>query len=370
MSPKHNKTAQTDFAVVEYSSKSGDIWRHAPGHPNYLEDPAQVIDPTSFGCYVSALVGEHIPLTKLANRSIWRRVAKRLTGSWPSYPLDYFSRFGLLMVVHQLSEASEIVHFLRRLKRAYPKLFIIGVPTQPFGLLRQHLSENQAAKRHFVDYMKYCNIFVTVVKATQPWYEALSKTPVAYLPQIYPVHFAVRFHQPRAKKDKAIFVAGVTERPGITQGFVAAKRLQQQFPNYIIRLTQIPGVPLDMRQLAGSRYEIVPFRPWREHLPWLAKQALTINTDYTLTRGRVQVDCAAVGTPSLGGNSDGQTDLFPKLASTPQTEVADLVAQGRRLLVDSRYYQQLVENAQARLAKYDYEESAARLLMLVKSYRG
>ena len=73
-----------NFAVIEYASKTGDIWRHQPGKPNYLEDPAKVIDPTSFGCYVSALEGEHIPLTKLIGTSnLYNRVVKKLTGSWP-----------------------------------------------------------------------------------------------------------------------------------------------------------------------------------------------------------------------------------------------------------------------------------------------
>ncbi len=359
------------FAVVEYTSKTGEIWRHTPNKPNYLEDPARVIDPTSFGCYVSALSGEHIPLTKLINtRSLFKRSVKKVTGSWPqNYSLDYLKRFDTLLVVHQISNAHEITAFVKRLKRELPRLFILGVPTQPYGILRSHLESNAKAKQNFVAYMNACDLFLTVVEATKDWYESLDSTPVAYLPQIYPARFAAQFWQPRERKDKIIFAAGVTDRPAIAKGFQVARHLQKDFPDYTIQVTQIPDIPMDFSALKDSQYEVVPFQPWREHLPHLAKKMLVINTDYTLTRGRVQVDCAAVGTPSLGANSDGQTDLFPALAATPDTAVDDLVALGKKLLTDETYYRQTVQTAQDKLKKYDYQESATRLEMLVKSFR-
>ena len=360
-----------NFAVVEYSSKSGEIWRAAPDRPNYLEDPEKVIDPTSFGCYVSALAGEHIPLTKFVGKDkLANKIIKRLTGSWPpGYSIEYFSRFDVLLVVHQISDAHEIASFTKRLRSAYPHIVIIGVPTQPFGLLKAHFAANPMAQANFISYMNDCSVFLTVVKETKSWYESLTRTPTAYLPQIYPVHFAAQFHQERSAKERAIFAAGITNRSNIAQGFIAARRLQREFSDYVIRITTIPGVSLDLRELGGARYEVVPFQPWREHLPWLARQTLVINTDYTFTRGRVQADSAAVGTPSLGGNSDAASDLFPELSSTPETSTAELVDKGRRLLSDAAFYERTVSEAAEKLKKYDYEESAARLLMLAKSYK-
>ena len=361
-----------NFAVIEYSSKSGDIWHHQPGQPNYLQDPGKVIDPTSFGCYVSAFSGEHIPLTKLiGTRSLLKRSFKKITGSWPqNYSLDYLKKFNTLLVVHQISNAHEIAAFVKRLKRELPRLFILGVPTQPYGLLRPHLENNPKAKQDFVAYINACDLFLTVVEATKDWYASLTATPVKYLPQIYPAHFAAQFWQPREHKDKIIFAAGVTDRPDITKGFQVARRLQKEFPDYTIEVTQIPGISMDFSALKSSPYEVVPFQQWREHLPQLAKKMLIINTDYTLTRGRVQADCAAVGTPSLGADSDGQTDLFPALASTPDTSAEKLVALGKKLLTDKTYYQQTVQTARDRLQKYNYEESAVRLQLLVKSAGG
>lgn len=357
------------FTVVEYSSKSGDIWRPAPGKPNYLEDSEKVIDPTSFGCYVSALAGEHIPLTKLVGANlITNKIIKRLTGAWPpNYSIKYLAKFDTLMVVHQISDAHEIARLLLRLKQELPNIFIIGVPTQPYGILKPHLESNPKARKHFITYMNNCDVFLSVVKSTQNWYESMTNTRVVYLPQIYPAHYATQYHQARAQKEQTIFVAGITDRPNVIQGFTVAKALQKEFPNYRINITRIPGINTNLSKLEGAAYNIVPFQQWRQHLPWLSKQMIVINTDYTFTRGRVQVDCAAVGTPSVGGNSDGQTDLFPQLASTEATQTDQLISLGRRLILDQNYYLQTTTEALAKLRKYDYQESVARLQLLIKT---
>lgn len=365
-----------DFAVIEYHSKSGGVWRHTEARPNYLADPLKEIDPTSFGCYVSALAGEHIPLTWLilgqknkCTRFIFKGI-KRLRGRWPHWhSLAYLKKFDVLMVVHQLSDAHEIVHFLRRLRHTFPSTFVIGVPTQPFGSLQPHLDTYPAAKQTFIDYMNLCNIFLTVVKSTQSWYEALTTTPVVYMPQPYPVQYARDWFMPRTQKEPIILVAGVTQRPDIKKGQQAAVALQKKFPQYTIVVPKVADMDYDDTHLQGARWQFLPFEEWREHLTTLGRATLVMNTDYTQTRGRVQTDCAAVGTPSLGADSDGQVDLFPELATTPATPVADIIALGEKLLSDTTYYDHIVTYARERLKKYDYESSVARIQALVKTYR-
>lgn len=357
------------FAVIEYNSKTGKIWRHTPEKPNYLADPQKEIDPTSFGGYVSALNAEHIPILHFVGVNAVKKVYKRLTGHWPTYSLDYLKQFNTLLVVHQISDAHEIASVVKRVRKELPHIFILGVPTQPFGILKPYLESHPEAKQHFIDYLNQCHVFISVVKATNWWYESLTKTPVIYLPQIYPAHYANQYVLPRENKSKIILAAGITDRPSITQGFTAAAQLQKEFPEYGIHVTQIPGVSLDLSALQNSNFQIQSFQNWRDHLPYLAQIMLIINPDYTFTRGRVQVDAAAVGTPSLGGNSDAASDLFPELASSPETSTKELVAKGRRLLTDNAYYKKIVNYAADRLKKYDYEESAARLQLLVKQYR-
>ena len=363
------------FAVVEYSSKSGDVWRHSPDRPNYLADPQTEIDPTSFGCYVSALAGEHIPLTGLIlgpTQSIsqptrtYRKLVKRITSSWPSYSIEYLAQFDVLMLVHQLSDAHEVVRVMERLRAIPNPPFIIGVPTQPYGLLRKAIDDDPQIEEQLREFILACDVFISVVQETVGWYEDISQTPVVYLPQPYPTSYAASFAKAFADKHPEILVAGVTQRDNIKQGHIVARELQKKLPHYTIRLPKVDAYEYDYSELQGATYDVLPFEQWRDHLKTLSETALVINTDYTLTRGRVQTDCAAVGTPSLGGNSDGTRDLFPELRSDPTSDVDMIIKKGVTLLTDHSYYQRITQYAAERLQKYDYEESAARLSLLVQ----
>lgn len=366
------------FAVVEYSSKTGGIWYHRDDRPNYLADPQHEIDPTSFGCYVSALKGEHIPLLGLITGKItpsfepvtlYRKLMKRWTNKWPTYSLEYLTKFDALLYVHQLSNAHELVAALQRLRQLPKRPFIIGVPTQPYGILVDALQQDTAAKKHFIDFMDACDVFISIVEDTTSWYAAQTKTPVEYLPQPYPAHYATRFYQPQSAKKKTILVAGVTQRDNIRKGQLVAKKLQQQHPEYDIIIPKVPEYEYDESNLIGSRFEMLPFEEWQQHLETLARTSLVINTDYTFTRGRVQADCAAVGTPSVGSNSDGQRDLFPEQFSLSKMSVDKLVAISNKLLTDRDYFDRTTAHATKQLKKYDYEASAERLQALVDKYQ-
>lgn len=369
------------FAVVEYDSKSGNVWRHSSQRPNYLANPQKEIDPTSFGCYVSALAGEHIPLKGLVigpiNQTsglniLYRKIYKRLLHNWPSnYSLDYLLRFDALLMVHQLSDTSDMIRAIRRLKklRTDTQPLLIGVPTQPYGLLKQTTTTNPKAAQELKEFINECDVFVSVVKQTTSWYANQSSTPVKYLPQPYPVLYASQYLLPRTQKEKTILIAGVSQRPNIIQGQQVASLLQQHFPEYEIIVPKVPNLNYNTTQLSNTRYRILPFELWQKHLTTLAKTALVINTDYTMTRGRVQTDCAAVGTPSLGGNSDAQTDLFPELASTPSTPTNTLFQLGQKLLTNERFFNSTIAHAHANLQKYNYQQSASRLLNLIEEIR-
>lgn len=365
------------FAVIEYSSKTKHIWRHTEGRPNYLCDPVKEIDPTSFGCYVSALQGEHIPLTSLitgANVNLIarfvRKVIKRLTHSWPqTYSLTYLKQFNALLVVYQLSDGHEMVEFLKRVRKENPRTVILGVPTQPYGILVDAWNADDEKKKEIQEFITQCDVFLTIVKSTLPKWQILTRTKVVYMPQPYPATFALQRFQMRSKKHAIIFVAGVTSRDTITKGQKVAVLLQKKFPSYRIQMAEVEGMELDVTALHGSTYDILPFQMWQEHLTMLSRVALVINTDYTYTRGRVQTDCAAVGTPSIGANSDAQDDLFPKLHADRGTSIEKLVLQGEQLLTDSSYYEDVVKTARDRLLQYTYEQSKQRMEDLVEAIR-
>lgn len=355
------------FAVVEYSTKTNRVWRHTPARPNYYGDPQHEIDPTSFACYTSALLGEHIPLRSFITGGMLHRLYKRVVGRWPqTYALQYFAPFTTLLVVHQISAARDLTAFVRRVKAQYPHLAVIGVPTHPFGLLELAWQKDQSVKKNLIRFAQACDVFISIVKSTVSTWEQVIQRRVYYLPQPYPVEYARQFFKRRSEKQNIIFVAGVTDRPTIVLGQQVATAVQKQLPSFLIRVTATPGVRLDSHHLSGSRFEVVPFENWQEHLKTLAKIALVINTDFTQTRGRVQMDGAAVGTPTLGADSDAQLDLFPRLAATLRTPLDQLVEHACHLLRDKNYYTALVTAAQNRLAYYTYERSAERLRTLVR----
>ena len=366
------------FAVVEYTSKSGKIWKHQTDKPNYLADPAKEIDPTSFGCYVSALDGEHIPLkgiiTGTAAPVSWatilgRRVYRKFLGHWPTtYDISYLLQFDILMVVHQLSDSHEMVSLLQRLRQHSPRPFLIGVPTQPFGLLQNRLEADMAANVDVRAHMDACDVFLTVVDSTLPAWQQKSTTPVVYMPQPYPVAFASQYAKPQSQKKPILFVAGVTDRPNIALGHKVARKIQVKYPQYSIHVTDTPGHTQDLSGLAGGTFATQAFLPWQEQLEYLSQVSLVINTDYTRTRGRVQVDCAAVGTPAIGADSDAQRDLFPDLFADQNTTADELIARAIRLLENKDWYTEVASKARERLAKYTYELSKQRILALVEKY--
>jgi len=357
------------FAVIEYNSKSGDIWKHTPEHPNYLADPQKEIDTTSFGCYVSALSGEHIPLTKLIGaNNPFKRIYRKITGQWPqNYSLQYLANLDVAIVVYDTGNGAEITSFTKRLKNAYPNIKLLGVPTQPYGVLVERWTQNPAIKEGLVNFMDACDAFLVLVRSTIAATKELTKTPIIYAPQPYPVEHAGQSFKPLASKNPIIFVAGVTERNNITKGQEVAVRLQKKFPECTIQVTKISDHDLDTSRLEGSNYKIVPFELWQEHLEYLSQVKLVINTDYTQTRGRVQVDSAAVGTISIGSNSDAQYDLYPEFASEPETSVDELVELGSRILSDNQTYLNSVKHAQDILPTYNYKQSARRITELIQA---
>jgi hypothetical protein len=351
------------FAVVEYSSKSGDIWQHTKERPNYLCDPALEMDPTSFGCYVSAMSGEHIPLVKIINTaSFINRLYRKINGHWPNqYSLDYFGKFDRLLVIHEAANSATLTSFIRRLKSRYPHLKILGVPTQPYGLLRLQWHHDHQILTNLQEFSQACDAFITIAKSTTESWQNITQRPVYYLPQPYPVEFATKYWKPQAEKQPIIFIPGVTDRPQIILGHQVAVALQKQFPDHVIHVTATPNTPLDLSVLTGANYQVQTFLPWHDHLRYLSAVKLVINTDFTQTRGRVQMDCAAVGTSSVGADSDAQLDLFPHQAAGPKDSLDEIIAAARDLLANKKKYQTTIDFARAKLPFYSYEQSAHRI---------
>lgn len=420
------------FACVEYTTKTGAIWRHRPERPNYLCDPEKEIDPTSFGCYTSTLAGEHIPLIGLIYGSLERPptaierarqgLMRKLTGTFSRYDLRSLKRFDVLLVIYQLSHDDELVRFIHRARAELPDTVLVSCSSPPFGRLRAHWKDHPETALRYRQFLDASHLNMNVCRATVPYYYFLSRTPSLYLPQPYPVEYALdqtkhagagdvpegpttrtdaegplhgahgvsgaspvpgqidrgigadrRKWEDPVRQDPPLrpilYVAGDTVRPDIMTGHLIARVLQQRHPELLIRVTKTPEFLLNTAFLRGARYEVVPFRPWAEQLQELASTRLVINTDLWWTRGRVPVDCAAAGVPCVGTTSDGQTELWPDLAGSESLEIDHLLALAERALTDEEFRSRVVAKAQRRLTNYQYVRTAERFTRAVELAR-
>lgn len=206
------------FACIEYTTKTRTIWRHTPKRPNYLCDPEKEIDPTSFGCYTSALHGEHLPLTGLIYGSLNRPpsllqrarqdLQRRRHGAFASFDLSPLRQFDVLLVIYQTSYDDELVRFVERAHRELPDTIVVTCSSPPFGRLREHWKEHPETAERYRAFLDASHFNMNVCRATVPYYRFLSSTPSLYLPQPYPVEYALEQASPPRNWDESSAEAG------------------------------------------------------------------------------------------------------------------------------------------------------------------
>ncbi len=361
------------FACVEYTTKTRRVWIPSEEHPNYLGDPLTEIDPTSFGSYTTAFQGQHVPLTgailgQLDGNvlgGIYQRLHWRLLGSWGNYSIKYFKNFDTILAVYDWHRGREMADFVKRIRKELPGVVVVGVPTQPFGQLRDRWRNDGNQLTYLRNFYDSCHAVLSIVRATVQYQQSLTSTPVVYLPQPYPAEYAVQFRHSPQDKEPIIFIAGETSRPDIMAGHLAAKEIQRKHKNFRIHVTETPDSELNLQLLKDTIFESVPFKPWREYLPYLASVKIVINMDQWWTRGRVQADCAAIGTPSIGGPSDGQQELFPDLLVRDVEDFNTAVNLAQRLLGDESFYDMVTEKARHRVQSYNFANTVERFSRLV-----
>lgn len=193
------------FACIEYTTKTRRIWRPTPEKPNYLCDPDKEIDPTSFGCYTTALDGEHIPLTGLIYdsathppskiRRLRQDLFRRRHGAFGPYSLAYLKKFDVLLVIYQISNSHELVRFVERTREEFPDTILVSCSSPPFGRLREHWKDHPETAERYRAFLAATHVNMNVCRATVPFYRAFTPTPSLYLPQPYPVEYALSVAQ-------------------------------------------------------------------------------------------------------------------------------------------------------------------------------
>ncbi|MDD5627235.1 MAG: hypothetical protein PHW01_04490 [Patescibacteria group bacterium] len=363
------------FACIEYSTKTGRIWQPTPEKPNYLCDPETEIDPTSFGCWTSAFSGEHIPVNFLRRRqnphTLSYKLGRKLDLTMekiqrkPIYRnLDYLKKFNLILfLVHSFSMPL-MADLIRKTKKVNPNAIYLGSIVSPLGILRE-VWKKENEFRAFKTFANNCNIFINVNHDAQDYLQSFLPAKVVYFPQFYPFEYAHRFFKKREEKEKVILVAGETGRTDNFAGQFAAVQIQKKYPEFLIQVVDYPRSNIAPLETAHARFEIIPFLKWQENLKRLACFFLVINMDQTWTLGRLQADCAAVGTPSIGINANNQLEFFPKLSIPDIAGIKQGIELAEKLISDPAFYQNIQQHASAKLSENNYAKSKEKLLKIL-----
>ncbi|MDP2918428.1 MAG: hypothetical protein Q8N68_02935 [bacterium] len=370
-------TKNIHFACIEYSTKTGKIWRPTPEKPNYLCDPESEIDPTSFGCWTSALSGEHIPVNFLRRHHNPRSVAyklgrkkdvilEKIKGKPIYHNLSYLKKFNLvLFLIHNFS-MPQMADLIKRAKKINPEALILGSIVSPLGLLRETWKREKGF-RQFKKFADACDIFINVNRAAEDYLESILNTKVLYFPQFYPFAYARQFFKKREEKEKIILVAGETERLDNLSGQFSAIKIQKKYPEFLIQIVDYPDFNAAPLKIAKARFEIIPFLKWQENLKRLSRVFMVINTDAIWTLGRLQADAAAVGTPSIGINANNQMEFFPSLSVPDISGTCQIYTLAEKLILDEQFYCNAQQEGVAKIAENDYEKSKERLFEIIKN---
>ncbi len=373
-------TKNIHFACVEYSTKTGKIWRPTPEKPNYLCDPESEIDPTSFGCWTSALSGEHIPVNFLRRRQnphtlaykLGRKkdlILEKINGKSVYHNLSYLKKFNLvLFLIHNFS-MPQMADLIKRAKKINPEAIFLGSIVSPLGLLRETWKKEKGF-RQFKKLADACDIFINVNREAEDYLESILNTKVLYFPQFYPFEYAHQFFRRKEEKEKIILVAGETERLDNLAGQFSAIKIQKKYPEFLIQVVDYPDLNIAPLKIAKADFTIIPFLKWQENLKRLARVFMIINTDAIWTLGRLQADAAAVGAPSIGINSNNQLEFFPKLSVSDIAGNSQIFTLAEKLILDEQFYCNIQQEAAAKLAENDYEKSKERLKEVIKNHLG
>ncbi|MCL5030736.1 MAG: hypothetical protein M1480_17125, partial [Bacteroidetes bacterium] len=168
-----------------------------------------------------------------------------------------------------------------------------------------------------------------------------------------------KYFKLNSEKDNVIFIGASTQRIDNVWSALLAKKIQSDFPQFIIKLIWTKDFNLEV--LKNARFEILPRLSWEQYLSETSKSKLIINMDNWWTNGRVPTDAAAVGTPCIGVNSGRQVELFPSLSFNDIIGNANALETSRQLLNSEEIFQKVTCYSYKELQKYSYEEGTKRI---------
>jgi len=376
------------FCTIEHTNKV--VWKYKQGQPNYLCDPDTEIDPTAYGCWVSAMQGENLPISflrygKKYKNNFWGKIYRlqdKIAGRTLFRNIKYLKKFNIILALAHRFNFQEIVDCLEEARKVNRKAFYIGVLGNCPGLIRQAILEKKNFQG-FIKFLKAVDLFINNYQEAQKYFELLSQTidsqnklgekknseKIVFLPQFYPFHFAKEFKKNYQEKEKIIHLAGPTDREDNLANQYVAVALQREFPEFLITIPNLDNLNIEPLKLARARYKVFPQMKWQDYLSELSRSFLVLNLDNIWTMGRVVADCAGVGTPCIGINATNQFKMFPSLRVEDMIGIQQAVILGKKLIEERKFYEHVVKYACEKVEEQNYKKRKRALIEILKRYK-
>lgn len=367
-----------EFACIVYRTKSGRIWKARENKPNYLCNPETEIDHTAYGTWTSALQGEHIPLiwitegktdlpmNELVKRQsfigtrILNKIQSKVNNNCISIfsNIEYLNKFDLILLCLNYEVPNIFANLAKAIKNRFPAKIILTTHDFNLGRIREFW-RNSNWFMNFRELINTTDAFLVSNPGVESYFGLVCDKPIIYFPQLYPVDHTRKYFKLNSEKDNVIFIGASTQRIDNVWSALLAKKIQSDFPQFIIKLIWTKDFNLEV--LKNARFEILPRLSWEQYLSETSKSKLIINMDNWWTNGRVPTDAAAVGTPCIGVNSGRQVELFPSLSFNDIIGNANALETSRQLLNSEEIFQKVTCYSYKELQKYSYEEGTKRI---------
>lgn len=225
-----------------------------------------------------------------------------------------------------------------------------------------------------INLMQEVNLVTTFYERMISYFEAMTSTPVVYLPMCYPYSYAKNYRAEQT--DVRVLVPGnvwngeLGGRRDDIGSCLIAHRLARLHDEIKITLmdrkihTQIKEPATLITNLAdrihgkdiSSRITLCGSYKWKEFLGFASVHSLSIHWDWCFTTGRMAADMAALGIPHIGGNSDHAEHFFPSLSGKAVHEwnLDRAIALCEDALYDKQFREWVIKEADAWGERIDY----------------
>lgn len=275
---------------------------------------------------------------------------------------DYFNEFDLVMIALR----QEIIEVGIKVKRKSKAKVVVFLDSE-VDHFTTHIPRDQQAK--MVELLNIVDAVAVLHDESIPLFKALTSRPVGLIGLPFPL-----------KKVREI-CPPVQKREEIELGSIWSSNTHNR--NALINLAALSKIgmpcvvdiqnPVEMEYVESIR-KCVPLLQiecrynnlgWDHYLTQSNYSLLGLYLDYRFTWGRFPIECAAVRMPCVAPPSFyTQKTLFPRLC-VPHYDLEGTVTLVKKLVSDTKFYEETVSYAQSQLDFFSYEETQKRLFNLI-----